>query len=263
MFSSFRGLWRRSVPPPPLIFITHAKAGSTWMDNILRSLYRKRVAPRAFSVPEHFSFAQHRIYSAIFMSRAEFLQHPELFGAHRFVLIRDLRDTIISQYFSLRDTHGEDPAGIVAARRKVLLDLSEEDGLLYLIDNQAQKHATIQDSWVGTGTLVFRYEELLQRDAEVLKELLIGTFGHDISPERVEEVVAANRFESVFGRKLGEQDMKSHGRSGLPGQWKTHFTPRIAARFLERFGDILIKTGYEADHRWVDNLSAPAVPKAV
>ena len=232
------------------------------MDQILRGLYRKRVAPRAFSIPEKFSFTQHRIHSAIFMSRAEYLQHPELFGVHRFVLIRDLRDTIISQYFSLRDIHGEDPSGIVAARRKVLLELSEEDGLLYLIDNQAQKHATIQDSWVGTDTLLFRYEELLQNDAEVLQRLLVGIFGHDIAPQRVEEVVAANRFESVFGRKMGEQDATSHGRSGLPGQWKTHFTPRIAARFVERFGDILIKTGYEADHRWMDTWTGPEVPKA-
>ena len=241
-----------------MIFVTHAKAGSTWVDRILRGIYGKQVAPRLFDIPDTFSFAKHRIYSAIFMNRGEFLQHPELFGIHRFVVIRDLRDTLISYYFSTRDTHEEDAKGRIAARRKILLEHSQEDGLLYLIDEVFQRHAGIQESWVGTETPLFKYEELLQRDAETFVDLLLHRFGHAIPQSRIEKVIAENRFENVFGRKLGVEDTASHGRRGLPGDWKNHFTPRVAARFRERFGPILIATGYEKDHQWAGNIAASA-----
>jgi hypothetical protein len=202
MFPSIRGLLsRRRIAPPPMIFVTHAKAGSTWVDRILRGIYGKQVAPRLFDIPEKFSFAKHRIYSAIFMNRGEYLQHPELFGIHRFVVIRDLRDTLVSYYFSTRDTHEEDPGGRIAARRKILLEHSEEDGLLYLIDNVFHRHAGIQESWVGTETPLFRYEDLLQRDAETFVELLAHRFGHAVPQSRIEDVVAKNRFENDFWPK--------------------------------------------------------------
>jgi lipopolysaccharide transport system ATP-binding protein len=242
-----------------MIFITHAKAGSTWVDNILRTLYRKQVAPRLFSVPQTFSFEKHRIYSAVFMSRAEYLTHPELFGVHAFVTIRDLRDTMISQYFSTRNTHGDDPGGKIAERRQILHDLSQEDGMLYLIDNVIEKHATIQESWLGSGVPYFRYEELLQRDVQLFEDLLLRRFGHAASAETIAKAVQANRFESVFGRKLGVSDATSHGRTGLPGDWKNHFTPRIAARFREKFGNLLISTGYEPNHQWAEHASGSVV----
>ena len=241
-----------------MIFVTHAKAGSTWIDRILRAIYGKQVAPRLYDIPPSLSFEKHHIYSAIFINRAEYLQHPELFGIHRFAVVRDLRDTLVSQYFSTRDTHVEDPAGRIAARRKILLESSEEDGLIYLIDQAFHRHAGIQESWVGTETPIFRYEELLQNDVAIFTDLLVNRFGHAISKSRIEDAVSANRFETVFGRKLGVQDAKSHGRRGLPGDWKNHFTPRVAERFLERFGHVLIATGYEKDARWVEAFARPA-----
>jgi hypothetical protein len=251
MLTRLRSLWsNRRFIPPPLIFVTHAKAGSTWVDHILRGIYRKLVAPRLYEKPARYAFEKHRIYSAIFMSRDEFLQHPELFGIHRFVVIRDLRDTLVSQYFSWRDNHQEDPSGSIAARRKMLLSMNEEEGLIYMIENVLQKHAGIQKSWISSDAPVLRYEELIERDVELFCDLLLNRFGHPIGSEQVERVVKANRFESVFGRKLGVEDAKSHGRSGAPGAWHRHFTPAVCVRFQEKFGDVLTMTGYEKDDRW-------------
>lgn len=241
----------RPFVPPPLIHITHAKAGSTWVDAVLRALYGRQVAPRAWEIPARFSFERHRVYAAIFMTREEFRQHPELTGIHRFVVIRDLRDTLISNYFSLRDTHELDPGGLIQQRREKLRGLSVEEGLAWLIDDMMPLHAAIQRSWLDAEVPLFRYEELVANDLEIFRGLLLGTFGHQISEERLERAVTANRFESVFRRKLGEEDPTSHGRKGAPGDWRNHFTPALCAQFEERFGELLVATGYEEDARWV------------
>jgi hypothetical protein len=42
----------------------------------------------------------------------------------------------------------------------------------------------------------------------------------------------------------------SHVRSGLPDQWRTHFTPTVKERFKQAHGDLLIRLGYERDNDW-------------
>lgn len=230
--------------------ITHGKAGSTWVEQILRKLYGKQVAPRGYTQPEQFSFATRRVYAAVFMTHQEFCRHPELRGIHRFVVVRDLRDTLVSNYFSLRDTHELDPGGIIAARRERLRSLSPEDGLIYLIDEAMMEHAGIQSSWAETDAPLFRYEELISNDLQIFRGLLIETFGHEIPEEKLRHAIESSRFEAVFQRKMGVEDATSHGRQGAPGDWKNHFTPAVRRHFHEKLGAILIATGYEKDGAW-------------
>jgi lipopolysaccharide transport system ATP-binding protein len=238
--------------PPPMLFVTHGKAGSTWIDGILRSLYGRKVAPRGYARPERFSFERYRIYSALFMTHGEYRSHPELRGVHLFVVIRDLRDTLVSNYFSLRDTHELDPDGIIAERRTKLRALNEEEGLLYLIEGAMEEHAGIQSSWAQADAPLLKYEELMADDLRILRELLLGTFGHQISEEKLAEAVRKNRFETVFKRKVGQPDATSHGRQGAAGDWKNHLTPAVRRRFEEKYGDLLRATGYEPDAAWVE-----------
>ena len=43
-----------------------------------------------------------------------------------------------------------------------------------------------------------------------------------------------------------------HVRSGTSNQWKKHLNPELRKRFVELYGDVLIKLGYEENHDWVD-----------
>ena len=52
------------------------------------------------------------------------------------------------------------------------------------------------------------------------------------------------------GRKPGEENRKSHYRKGKAGDWANHFSEDHRAYFKEKFGDLLIKLGYEEDHNW-------------
>jgi hypothetical protein len=49
---------------------------------------------------------------------------------------------------------------------------------------------------------------------------------------------------------MGQSIKTSHIRSGKPGQWKDYFKPIHKERFLELFGDALIRLGYEKNNDW-------------
>ena len=109
---------------PTLLHFTHVRSGSTWVDGILRYLFAELTLPQfgaerfeGNSSPQQVSGAgtdvdylamysalpvkQGHVYPGLMLTREEFLQRPEFREAKRFVVIRDLRDALISHYFSL------------------------------------------------------------------------------------------------------------------------------------------------------------------
>ena len=69
--------------------------------------------------------------------------------------------------------------------------------------------------------------------------------------EQVRDAVIACRFESLTGgRSRGQEDVESHERKGVAGDWRNHFTGRITSAFERRFGELLIATRYEKDLHW-------------
>jgi hypothetical protein len=256
----FEFLFGRRRPPsgppvPTTVHLTHAKSGSTWLDRIFRDAFGERVGPRgslgaeAAGVPlERYVFPQGLIHPAQFMSRADFLLHPELQESRRFVQIRDLRDMLVSLYFSLLKSHV--PTGEVPKYRAHLANVSAEEGILYCIRHLGAKTAEIQLSWIDSGEYVLRYEDLIRDDVALVTDLFIARLGLPIEPERVEKIVLANRFEARFGRPLGSEDSASHGRQGAPGNWRKHFTRPVAEEFQAKYGHVLLATGYEKDSSW-------------
>ena len=74
---------------------------------------------------------------------------------------------------------------------------------------------------------------------------------HTIPEEKLVSIVQANSFSNLTGgREQGEENVKSHYRKGKPGDWKNHFTHEHRESFRERFGDVLIRLGYEDDLNW-------------
>lgn len=245
----------KSAEVPLTLHISHAKAGSSWVFAILQTLFGKRVHPRTYTRPD-FASAKERIFS-VFMAREDFTSHPELSASKRFIVLRDLRDTLISRYFSQRETHKNDPSGKIEAMRAELRAMRVEDGLARVMEDAGMANtARIQRSWFGSGEIVLRYEDLISNDVALFTELFVKQLGLPVSADKVERAVVANRFEKIYKRKLGEEDAASHGRKGTPGDWKNHFTPRLAERFQELYGDVLPAGGYEADAGWVRDVAA-------
>jgi lipopolysaccharide transport system ATP-binding protein len=247
-----RSLRRWLAPAPPTVFhVTHRKAGSQWIYAILRAC-----APERTVVPQkeigHVlcePIVKGRIYPAAYLRKAE-LDAVAPRGARRFVIIRDLRDTLVSDYFSAKISHPV-LGSRTALARAALSALDEEDGLLWVIEHRLEKMAEIQESWCEAGEPVIRYEDLIVRDLEILQRVLLDHCGLDVTPQRLGHIVADHRFERLTGgRPRGQEDVTAHERKGIAGDWKNHFTPRVKEAFKHRFGQVLVAAGYESGYDW-------------
>jgi hypothetical protein len=237
---------------PTLIHVTHPKSGSQWIHRILRGCAPDRVIEPEYERAQFLKrpIRSGMIYPSIFVSKEEFdiIALPPF--SRRFVVIRDLRDALVSLYFSLKISHLDDSSEIGQMRSK-LRALSSEEGLLWLLDTPEFHHsAAIQQSWYQSGEPLIRYEELLQRDEELLENLFLHQCRLPIDPQVLRDVVRASRFEALTGRRTGEEEIHSHYRKGMAGDWHNHFGARVTAAFKERFGALLIATGYERNFDW-------------
>jgi hypothetical protein len=237
--------------------LTHAKAGSTWLTVVLHELFGGRVAPRGRKVAEATGgdLAQHifeagRVYPAMFMTRGQVLAHPELNGCKRFVVIRDLRDTMTALFFSLkmsRPSQGEDRGRDL---RDALNECDEEAGLLHLLDARIADIAAIQSSWLKQGEIVLRYEDLIKNAHDLLRDAFIRRLGLPVS-----ERVLARAIRSAPIERGTQRERPGERKAGAV-EWRNHFTPKIRDRFSAQFGQLLINAGYEKDLAWAGEPSS-------
>jgi len=236
---------------PSLIHVTHWKAGSQWIHKILRTCFPEQIIPPALGniqfVNQHISMGQ--VYPTVYVTKEEFNTAilPEKWV--RFVVIRDLRDTLVSGYFSIKISHP--PMGQIAEWRKILNEVDMEQGLLFLMNNWLPDSAAIQQSWLSGNESLIRYEFLLKNDLEILTDIILKQAGIPIPLHTLETAIISSRFENVTGgRQLGNENMNVHERKGLPGDWKNHFSENIKNAFKEKYGDLLIQSGYETNKTW-------------
>jgi len=247
------GLGNLSAPAAELtvFHITHHKAGSQWINRLFHALAYERLILPEVECNQFLNkpIQAGGIYPTVYITREQFdsVKLPKKW--HRFVMIRDLRDTLVSLYFSIKHSHPVLHARN-QARRAMLHELGVEEGLLHVTENLLAGIAQVQWSWVAAGDELIKYEDLLERDEEILARVLLRDCKLNVDPGRFLEVVRENRFEARSGRKPGEEDVQSHERKGVAGDWRNHFTDKITRSFKERFGSLLVATGYENGFNW-------------
>ncbi|MGE3176796.1 MAG: Wzt carbohydrate-binding domain-containing protein [Vicinamibacterales bacterium] len=237
---------------PTIVHVTHWKAGSQWIKRIFSACVPDRVvAPQVGDV--QFLLRPIRpgmVYPTIYATRAQYDRVRVPDDTRRFVVIRDLRDTLVSAYFSISISHRVEEESL-ARLRTVLQTLDREAGLLHLIREWLPFCAEIQQSWLEAGEPLIRYEDLLESDEAILEPLLIDRCGLPVPRERLREAIRASRFSAITGRReRGEEDVTAHERKGVAGDWRNHFTPRLKDAFAIRYGGLLVATGYERDLNW-------------
>lgn len=268
---------------PTVFHITHVKSGSQWVKAILSQAAPRRIVKTQVGLGQFFEepLKPGAIYPALYVPRPRFDQtvFPEVnldaqsyrpsrsdgaavWNWHhftvrkepiiKFVVLRDLRDTLISLYFSLKISH-KIISENVAEGRDVLTHLDKEEGLLFLIRERLQASANIQRSWLRAcregDARLFRYEELIA-DEQAQFAQMIDYCQIDISPRKLQAIVEKNSFSKQAGRKPGQEDVSSHYRKGVAGDWRNHFTDRVCAEFKQKFGQLLVDTGYETSLDW-------------
>ena len=242
---------RPSVQPNPTIFhITHYKAGSQWVYAVMAAVAPKRIIQPQPGVKHVFAqpIEQGRIYPTVYLKRDVFdtLQIPGTY--RRFIIIRDLRDTLISLYFSHRYSHGKTSDAIISSR-EMLNALTVRDGLMWLMDNRLKVSADILESWLGTNDLLIKYEQLLE-DEYGMFERIINYCGIDISKDRLVQAVKSASFENITHRDKGEENVHAHQRKAIAGDWRNYFDEELKIKFKQKYGDLLIAAEYEKGHNW-------------
>lgn len=237
---------------PTLFHITHWKAGSQWVKKILDGM-----CPKASIQPQvgvsHFlkmPLLEGKIYPTVYVTKDQFYSITLPKDWKKFIIIRDLRDTLVSAYFSMKISHP-----ILTDHndklRTTLNACNLEEGMIYLAETWLGASADIQRSWTLAGEEVIKYEDLLVNDVAILSDLLLNKCQLPVEEAKLKRVILANRFEVLTGgRKSGEEDVSCHERKGIEGDWENYFTPEIKGRFKALYGDLLVMTGYEKDMNW-------------
>jgi len=268
---------------PTVFHITHPKAGSQWVAQVLRECAPHRfVAPqidsaqfydfpirvggiypalylgwRQFEALRNFNFFDplHYVvfYKYIGFSRLSIIwQNWKTFTINhsphiKFVVIRDLRDMFVSLYFSLKYSHP-----ILTVNHKIhrdyLNNFDMDAGLLYLM-REFDHLKTIQIKWQNKDARFFKYEDLVADEVQVFQRI-IDYCQIEINPGQLIDIILRNSFKSVTGRDKGQEVEDSHHRKAIVGDWRNHFSDHVKAEFKRRFGDVLIATGYEKDLNW-------------
>lgn len=241
---------KKSTDEPTIFHITHYKSGSQWVYAVLREVVKPRIVEpevAARHVTER-PIIEGAVYPCVYLSRQAFLKANPPKRYRAFIVMRDLRDTLVSQYFSVRYSHPM----LNTAQEKLrdeLSSMSLSDGLIHLMEKRLMVSARIQQSWMNTDALTLRYEDLNANEYACFKKIT-AYCNIDIGEKDLEKAVALHSFEKRAGRKPGQEDINSHYRKGIVGDWRNHFDEKVTEIFKQRFGEILILSGYEKDFNW-------------
>lgn len=241
-----------STLAPPVFHISQWKAGSQWVQNVFRHAVPERfIEPSVDFSHGHFDQPVRRgmVYSPLYIHHERFNSTPAAAMDHRkFVVIRDLRDILVSWHKSLLKSH--ETNDIIEVHRQKLAGMTVEEGLLYLMSH---RHfyglAMVALSWTRSNEWVVRYEDLVAEEQGMFRRIFEHC-GIELPPERLEEAVRMCSFETVTGRKRGQEAAGSHQRRGVAGDWRNHFTKAVTHEFKIRFGHLLVVTGYEKNGAW-------------
>ena len=244
------------------------KTASQWVRGILQSKrtykysgltvfnYEERLAEKVDSRPltqRSFEqpFPKGTIVTPIYIDQAGLKAIPKPERYRAFFVMRDPRDIVVSRYFSFKVSHPV--IGNIGTVRQDLNTMPEEDGLAYTID-QLVKRGLFEAlrSWAKIAPAdkdlaAFRYEDLTgpaQFDTwkRVFAHCDIGMPDHVLV-----ELLERNSFTAMTkGRAPGDEDVQSHLRKGVHGDWQNHFSPAVQQKFRAATGNLVEELGYSS-----------------
>jgi hypothetical protein len=173
-------------------------------------------------------------------------------GMRGFHMVRDPRDVVVSSYFSHLYSHPE--FGDLADYRRSLQAIPKEHGLLLEMERRSLQFRLMRSwNYEQENVLELRMEDVTA-DPHGYIQKIAGFLGLDAHPgfdaARVADIVDGHAFEVKAQRPVGVEDVHSHYRKGVAGDWRNHFTEEHVAYFKEHYGDLLLQLGYETSPHW-------------
>jgi hypothetical protein len=217
----------------------------------------------------------------------EFIKDMDFFSG--FHVIRDPRDIVVSAYFSHLYSHPTDGWPDLVGYRAKLQKLSKEEGLLLEMEFRKKEFESLYNwDYSQNNVLELTMEDIISSPYETmarafsclelvnekptLKHRIMHCIAMVINAINAESkglvpframirkkipvdivlgYIFQNRFSKITqGRNYGEEDVRSHYRKGVSGDWVNHFSPEHCRIFKEKYNDVLIKLGYEKSANW-------------
>lgn len=248
---------------PIRIFFTHHKCGTVWSQRVLKRVVAKADTPSSIMKIKNESLplmAAARKNALLFCSSYKKDRQEELGQSgmtYRAVHIRrDPRDMIVSGYFSHRYSHevnNEWGRKFLRAHRDWLNQVSFEEGLAWEINRGYALNAL--STWDFNELderpiLEVRFEDLVGPESRVVFQQIVNFLAIELPANQLGRILDKLSFRRLAGRDPGTEDVNSHFRKGTPGDWRNHFTPEHVQQFKDKWGDLLIRLGYEKDDTW-------------
>ena len=246
------------------IIATHHKTGSVWMNTTFREICARTglpfvtIGPDSRIDPDH--CAPPVVVSDIHSKfrRCRWILKDD--SARIFHLIRDPRDVVISGMHYHRTSRekwlfvSRDKFGGTAYQAKLNSLPTELHRLVFEMDHAGGNTIRRMAQWDYRQSNSFecKYEDLI-RDVE--GTLFVRVAAHlGFAGEEIELCRRTFWDLAIFGGRAGGKRQDPHIRSGEGGQWRSVFDRATGEEFLARFGDVLVRLGYEQDNAWLDRL---------
>jgi len=202
-------------------------------------------------------FPVNTIVSPLYARYEEFSQMAKPDNYRVFFVMRDPRDLVISRYFSEKYSHPRLNEWH-EKNRKFLNEIPVADGLECLIESIATTFNDLYSamySWLRANDdphiLVCKYEDLIGAGSKNSFSHIFTHCGIDIPAVEIAEIVDRYSFEKLSqGRKQGDENVFSHYRKGISGDWKNYFDKNHILLFKRIAGQLLIDLGYERNIDW-------------
>jgi hypothetical protein len=178
---------------------------------------------------------------------------PDYVSSH---VVRDPRDIVVSAYHYHKTCKEEwciefNPDFGMTYQEK-LNSFQKEEGMVFEMTHYTKVVLDIMNGWNYSDPkcLELKYRELIKDPDQTFSRL----FTHwGIPADQLHECIEISRkyhMTKLTGRKVGEIQIGSHMRSGLPGQWKSEFSSEHKKVFKALYPGLLVKLGFEKDDNW-------------
>jgi hypothetical protein len=258
----------------PFVLITMPKSGSHLM---IKTLYlltgSEAIWHTMFPSYQHVPPEQGFLYTHFCVSPQLENDYRDLGNLKQVILIRDLRDIVISVVHQIKKTNWP---GITKENREHFLKLSFEDQMLYVINFEYDSYIIRKRAPVSlqvslsrvaeqavfymskSNTLTCRYENIVGSEGGGKDELQLAELQkiHNFLNLDLSETELFDISKYIYGDALdpfgkkGFLNFQSTFRNGQIGSWKDHFTEKHKAAFKKKLGHFLIALGYEKDNNW-------------